>query len=457
MHTTSLPIKAVIFDCDGTLIDNEGAHFFAWQKVVLNRNHFFSFDDFVLCMGNANPAVAKIFAAKLNAPSIEELLTEQRGYYLEYIKRGVKPITPTVNFVLQLAAEKKRLGIKLAVASAGKKEEILHSLKQVGLDQLFDAIVSGQDDLQGFSDAEGVNKPKPYIYLHTAKLLGVEPSACVVIEDSLPGLQAAVSAGCFSISVPTSSTKIQDHSIADLHLSSFEGISIDHFFSVVGYKILEQAKREEPTIIFLNGTSSAGKTSLVHSLQRQLNKPFLHIGIDHFLFMLPERYRMDGEESHLGYCFKKGDEGISITNGVYANKLHAVQSKTIENLLSENFNLIIDEVLYADEDFHAYLQLLQHKRVFFVSVKPPVEIAEQRELLRGERMLGLARGLYDKVYQNKKVDIEIDNSDMSSEEAAKVIIEYMQKNPEPQAFNQNNLQATIESLFCKVPKMVAKV
>ena len=61
------------------------------------------------------------------------------------------------------------------------------------------------------------------------------------------------------------------------------------------------------TVIFLNGTSSAGKTSLVEHLQEQLDEPFLHIGIDHFLFMLPNRYRMDGKESYLGYCFKRED------------------------------------------------------------------------------------------------------------------------------------------------------
>ncbi|MEI8125519.1 MAG: HAD hydrolase-like protein, partial [Parachlamydiaceae bacterium] len=129
--------KAVIFDCDGTLIDSEGSHFYAWQKVVLNRDHHFSLEDFIQCMGNASPAIAQKLAIKMNSPSAEELLSESRDYYQRHAKTGQKPIQHTVEFALKLAKEKERLGIKLAVASAGKKDEILRSLKQIGIDEIF--------------------------------------------------------------------------------------------------------------------------------------------------------------------------------------------------------------------------------------------------------------------------------------------------------------------------------
>ena len=289
-------IKAVIFDCDGTLIDSEGSYYYAWQKVVINRNHYFSLDDYFQCMGSANPTNAKMLAAKINAPSADELLAECRAYYKEHAKNGQKPIQHTAEFAIKLAKEKNRLGIKLAVASAGKKEEILNSLKHIGIDGIFDAIISGQDDLHAYSDPQGVNKPNPHIYWHTAKTLGVEPSACVVIEDSLPGLTAGIRAGCFTVAIPTSSTKLH-RSAADLYLKSLENMSIEQFFHLVTEKTLQKTAAHAPTVIFLNGTSSAGKTSIVQHLQIELlDKPFIHVGIDHFLFMLPPRYRMDGAD-----------------------------------------------------------------------------------------------------------------------------------------------------------------
>lgn len=232
-RSSSLAIKAIIFDCDGTLIDSEAAHFYSWQKVVLNRNHFFSLEDFHYCMGNANPAIAQTFATKTGASSPEELLSECRTHYLEYAQKGLQPIRHTVDFALELAKAKDRLGIQLAVASAASKEAILFHLKEIGIQDLFEVIISGEDDLDDYQDHRGVNKPSPYIYWHTAKLLGVEPSDCVVVEDSLPGLTAGIRAGCFTVAVPTSSTKIQDLSAAHLQLKSFENISVDHFFHLV--------------------------------------------------------------------------------------------------------------------------------------------------------------------------------------------------------------------------------
>lgn len=188
------------------------------------------------------------------------------------------------------------------------------------------------------------------------------------------------------------------------------------------------------TVIFLNGTSSAGKTSLVEHLQDQLEEPFLHIGIDHFLFMLPARYRMDGAESHLGYCFKREEDDppkIGITKGVYANKINTSMRATMQNLLTQNFNLIIDEVLFLDDDYHAYLDLLQNYRVYFIAVKPPLEVAVQREKIRGGRMIGLARGLYNQVYQNKVYDLEIDTSTMTPFDSATAIARYIHKHPRP--------------------------
>lgn len=109
------------------------------------------------------------------------------------------------------------------------------NLRNLEIEKYFDLVLSGHDDLDEYKhkDPEGVNKPKPYIYLHAAKLLGVKPYECVVIEDSQSGVVAAENAGCIAVAVPNSFTKNQDLSHAHLKIESFANISVSDFFHMV--------------------------------------------------------------------------------------------------------------------------------------------------------------------------------------------------------------------------------
>lgn len=194
-------------------------------------------------------------------------------------------------------------------------------------------------------------------------------------------------------------------------------------------------------IIFLNGTSSAGKTSIAKKLQEFADVPFLHIGIDTFFFMLHPRYIMEGAESELGYQFIRVDdeEGpkLIVKSGTEGKRISHVMRRSMKALEKNGLNLIIDEVLFSDEDYWDYLELFEESRVIFVAVKPPVEVAESREKARGDRVLGLARGLYPIVYPNKHYDLEIDSSRLTPEASARQILEFAQAHPRPQAFQVN--------------------
>ena len=110
------------------------------------------------------------------------------------------------------------------------KKEILINLKDHEIIDAFDVVVSGQDDLSHYLDPEGVNKPKPYIYLHAAKLLGLEPSECVAFEDSYTGLLAASKAGLITFAVPNTFTREQDFSLATFKIEPHEEINMEEFF-----------------------------------------------------------------------------------------------------------------------------------------------------------------------------------------------------------------------------------
>ena len=225
-------MKAIIFDCDGTLVDSEESHFFAWRRAVRNWGGHLTPEEYLSYAGQPGATIARHLAEKTNHNCADELFTQKREYFLEYVRKGLPPIKDTVEFVHRLLKEKEKLGIQLAIASATVKAEIVQNLEFLGIKKAFDVVLSGHEDLNDYHDPEGVNKPKPYIYLHAAKLLHVSPSECVVIEDSMTGVLAGKAAGCITIAIPNRFTKTQDLSAATLKIDSLSGISVDRFLQI---------------------------------------------------------------------------------------------------------------------------------------------------------------------------------------------------------------------------------
>ncbi len=226
-------IKAVIFDCDGTLVDSELSHHQGWQYSLHDYHHPFSLEEYSVWVGKSVEAIAQYLASRLQKDNAKELIHKKREHRHLAQSSGATPIADTVMFLTLLAKEKEHLGIKLGLASASAKGEILNNLRSLHIEHLFDVIISGQNDLQDYHDPEGTNKPKPYIYLHTAKLLGISPSKCIVVEDSQPGVSAGVDAGCFTIAVPNAYTAGHDFSRAHLTLESFKGMDIGNFLEKI--------------------------------------------------------------------------------------------------------------------------------------------------------------------------------------------------------------------------------
>lgn len=226
-------IKAIIFDCDGTLVDSESSHVNAWRQVAQDLGFYLTHEDYSSFVGNPNIEIAKIIENKIRTFTAPHLLERKKKHFFEHLKKGLPPIAGTATFLQHLIKNKDRSGIKLAVASAAPKDEILLNLKHLNIEKDFEVILSGEEDLNEYHDPAGVNKPQPYVYLHAAKLLGLSPSECVVIEDSKIGVAAGVNAGCFTIAVPTEHSKDHDLSKAHLILDSLAHFTLDEFLAAV--------------------------------------------------------------------------------------------------------------------------------------------------------------------------------------------------------------------------------
>jgi len=218
-------VKAIIFDCDGTLVDSEYAHYLAWQHALQQEGGDLTLEEYYSYVGKSVETNAKLLAEKIGSTHADRIMENKRKFYYVLQNEGLPRIEHVVDFVNRLAKDKQKYGFKLGVASAAKKNEILINLRNLEIDKFFDIVISGYDDLSHYSDPEGVNKPKPYIYLHVAKELGFLPHECVVIEDSLSGVISGVTAGCITIAVPNDYTRHQDLSTANVKLDSFVKIT----------------------------------------------------------------------------------------------------------------------------------------------------------------------------------------------------------------------------------------
>jgi chloramphenicol 3-O phosphotransferase len=196
---------------------------------------------------------------------------------------------------------------------------------------------------------------------------------------------------------------------------------------------------ERPVVIFLNGTSSAGKSSIAEAIQKIALDPRIHTGFDDFALRLPSSYIVYGERSEQGYHFVDGpDSSIMIEIGPVAQRLIRVKHRSMKAFLEEGFNLIVDELLLSDEEFKQYIEVFRNYRVIFVGIKPPLEVVEEREKMRGDRILGLARSYHELTHKGKTYDLMIDSSQIPAEKSAQMILDFIRTQPDSKIFQSHN-------------------
>jgi chloramphenicol 3-O phosphotransferase len=195
----------------------------------------------------------------------------------------------------------------------------------------------------------------------------------------------------------------------------------------------------KPHVIFLNGTSSAGKTSIAKAIQELSHEPVLLMGIDTLYTMLPEKLVGSGPDAHKGYFFDMRDGMLErVKVGSHAQKLLQCTIPLVSLLLSSDNDLVIDEILFKGEgrDFlYQYAEAFAGVRAYFVKVFCPLEELERREVQRKNRHRGIARLQFEHVHAHGfEYDITVDTSTMETERCARFILEQVAQMPEPQSF-----------------------
>ncbi|KLL02957.1 MAG: chloramphenicol phosphotransferase [Mycoplasmataceae bacterium CE_OT135] len=184
-------------------------------------------------------------------------------------------------------------------------------------------------------------------------------------------------------------------------------------------------------IIFLNGCSSAGKTSIVAAIQHLSDEPWLTFGIDLLFKAMPPKYLPFGEKAHEGIQFvlgvdKEGLPIMEIKSGSYGDKVGKSIPKIIKQLADDGHNLIIDEVIWERKDLENYVSFLKNHQVCLVNVICNLSLMEEREILSRDRAWGLARAQYAKMENlDWKYDLQIDANKIRPIISAEMILEHM--------------------------------
>lgn len=180
---------AYIFDCDGTLADTMPLHYKAWTAALREHNAEFPEALFYELGGVPTEKIIEILNERhgYTMPPVETA-REKEQLYLELVPK-ILPIEPVVAIVNQLHGS-----VPLAVASGGHQAIVRKTLDALGITDKFDVIVGAEDYRHG--------KPAPDPYLEAARRLGVEPSKCLVFEDTQTGIESAKAAGMRWVLVP---------------------------------------------------------------------------------------------------------------------------------------------------------------------------------------------------------------------------------------------------------------
>lgn len=185
--------KAVIFDLDGVICHTDQYHYKAWKMVADQLQ--IPFDQTI---NNRLRGVSRLesfhiilerYDGEMSDQEKILYMEEKNNHYKELLKEmSEKDLSDEVKSTLEQLKDK---GFKLAIGSSSKNARFI--LKQIGLDNFFDAISDGNNISQ--------SKPHPEVFLKAAEYLGIPAESCLVVEDAVAGVEAAIAGGMDSCAI----------------------------------------------------------------------------------------------------------------------------------------------------------------------------------------------------------------------------------------------------------------
>ncbi len=199
---------AILWDMDGTIFDTKECHYATWVYALEKFGFNLRREVYDANFGRNNKTLIPLLLGFQPEESlVNALIDEKEGYFRQIAPEEIALVPGVESWLIEV----KQAQIPQAVASSAPMENITTLLSSFNLQHYFNAFVSG---------ASLAAKPEPDVFLETAKILGRSPKNCVVVEDAIPGVKAAINAGMTCIAVSTTCT-IADLLLADHVVKDF--------------------------------------------------------------------------------------------------------------------------------------------------------------------------------------------------------------------------------------------
>jgi beta-phosphoglucomutase family hydrolase len=207
--------EAVIFDLDGTLVDNNAYHIEAWKAFYDKIGKPFSLEEYTQNInGRINRDIFNyVFNTTLSPEQIEEYSHEKESMYRELYKPHIKPINGLIDFLEMLEKAK----VPKAIATSGLVPNINFMFEHIPIRNFFHSVIDSTQITHG--------KPHPEIFLKAALSVNAVPSRCVAFEDSVAGIKSAKAAGMKVVGLTTTHTA-EEIKQADLIIKDYTEISL---------------------------------------------------------------------------------------------------------------------------------------------------------------------------------------------------------------------------------------
>jgi beta-phosphoglucomutase len=203
-------IEAVIFDLDGVIVSTDELHYQAWRALADKEGIYFD-----KIINNRLRGVSRVESLEIILENSQKLYSNEEKIELANFKNNIyrdlleeltpDDILPDVNLVIRSL---RKMELKLAIGSSSKNCKKI--LTQIGLQEVFDVIVDGNDITY--------SKPNPEVFQLAAKKLNVKPEKAIVVEDAIAGIEAAYSGGFKSVAInDATNCELADYKLKNLH------------------------------------------------------------------------------------------------------------------------------------------------------------------------------------------------------------------------------------------------
>lgn len=210
----------VILDMDGVLVDTGWAHRQAWHDLAAKEGLEISDEFFRRTFGMQNAAILPMLRPGIAEEELERLSDWKERRYRALMKEHLE-LAPGAEALLQ---DLKRHGFRLAIGSSAPPENLNLFWDRLALADRFEARVTKEEITQ--------SKPAPETFLKAAEKLGLAPACCAVVEDAVPGVQAAKAAGMPVVAITTTRQR-EDLAQADRIVDSLSELQASDFLALL--------------------------------------------------------------------------------------------------------------------------------------------------------------------------------------------------------------------------------